>query len=90
MKKLFCMCAIILMLAGCAGMTGKQVADLTIMGAQTICAAASGYYEASKAGFSAEDAAKFERYLAGFRLALETGKDASPYVERWAAFLQGR
>jgi hypothetical protein len=90
MKKLLCMCAIILMLAGCAGMTGKQVTDLTIMGAQTIYAAASGYYEASKAGFSAEDAAKFERYLAGFRLALSTGESVAPFIERWAEFQQGR
>jgi len=92
MKKILCVCAIILMLAmsGCAGLTGKQVTDLTLMGAQTIYAAASGYYKSSKTAFAPEDQELFERYLAGFKLAVETGGSVAPFIERWAEFQQGR
>jgi hypothetical protein len=51
--------------------------------------AAAAYYQFNKANMSVEDQAKWEKYLFGFQLTLDTGKGMEGYAQRWYQFQQG-
>lgn len=82
--KNFVVVVALLFTVSCAGMTAVQTAD-TI--ANTSLVMAEQYYAANKADFSAEDAAQFEKFLAGFKLAIATGENIQASVDQWKAFL---
>lgn len=92
MKKALIVLACLLCLAACYGtstMTTQQKLDTGFAVAQQVYGLASAYYELNKAQFSIEDQARFTQYLAGFKLALETGQDLSGFAMRWYQFTSG-
>lgn len=83
------LCAFILAGAACAGLTVQQKVDAGIQVATQVYTLADAYYQANKPIISAENQVLFEKYLAGFKLALTTGTDVAAYCLRWYQFLQG-
>jgi ABC-type uncharacterized transport system auxiliary subunit len=90
MKRTIAVLAIVCMLAGCAGMTTQQKVDTAFNLAKQIQVVATAYYEINKAAMTPDNQALFEKYLAGFQLALSTGQGIAGYCERWYEFTQGR
>lgn len=88
MKKALIVLACLLCLSACT-MTTQQKLDTGFAVAQQVYSLASAYYELNKARFSIEDQTKFAQYLAGFKMALETGQDLSGFAMRWYQFVNG-
>lgn len=83
-------CLACLTVCSCAPtMTTQQKVDSGFAVASQVYGLASVYYETNKDQISTEDRAKFAQYLAGFRMALETGQDLSGFAMRWYQFVTG-
>ena len=87
MKKMILIVCFLAMTACTTGTTTQQKIDTGFNVAQQVYSVASVYYEVNKAQMSNEDQAKFAQYLAGFKLAIETGQDLSGFAMRWYQFL---